>query len=57
MFKIERKIANNFWYEVMLSPFKNLEEVKKYLNKYSKFYPEQQDRNYRITSINYQSQQ
>lgn len=47
MFQVERKMANGDWYEVMLSPFKTLKEVEDYLQKYSKYYPEE-DKVYRV---------
>ena len=49
MFKVERKAQGAEWYEVMLSPFKNFEEVLKYIEHYSKYYPDD-EKNYRITN-------
>ena len=50
MYQVERKTANgNYWYEVMLSPFKTLKEAEEYLNKYSQYYSAK-DRVYRITT-------
>jgi len=52
MFKLERKITNSgVWQEVMLSPFKTREEVKTYHAKYSKYYPDAEDRMYRVTNL------
>lgn len=50
MFKVERKTSNEYWYEVMLSPFTTLDKVEQYLTKYSKAYPQAADRSYRITT-------
>ena len=42
-FKVERVIASTgFAYEVMLSPFKNWEEVVKYIEKYRHYYPKEE---------------
>lgn len=50
-FKVERQISpGGCWYEVMLSPFENKEEVEKYLLKYSIYYPSE-DRHYRVTNL------
>lgn len=49
MYQVERKMANGGWYEVMLSPFKTLQEVDEYLKKYINFYPEE-DKTYRVTN-------
>ena len=51
MFHVERKMSDGDWYEVMLSPFKTLNDVYKYLNKYIQFYPEE-DRVYKIINKN-----
>ena len=52
MYKLERKIASSgVWYETMLSPFKTREEIKTYHSKYSKFYPDEVDRIYRVTNM------
>jgi putative IMPACT (imprinted ancient) family translation regulator len=49
MYKLERKIATSgVFYEVMISPFKTREEVKTYHAKYSKYYPDAEDRIYRV---------
>lgn len=50
MYKVERmssKTPESF-YEVMLSPFKTLEETLEYINKYKQYYPIE-DRIYKIT--------
>lgn len=50
-FKVERQVpSSGYWYEVMLSPFENKEEVEKYLLKYSAYYPSE-DRHYRVTNL------
>lgn len=48
-YNVERRTSDpNGWYQVMLAPFKTLEECLEYIQKYSRCYsPEQQ--NYRIT--------
>ena len=48
MFKIERRSPETKWYEVMLSPFESMSEALKYIERYSKYYPDE-DKNYRIT--------
>lgn len=50
MYKVERKMTNGVWYEVMLSPFKTREEIKDYYKKYSVSYPEN-ERIYRLTNL------
>jgi hypothetical protein len=50
MYKVERKMTNGVWYEVMLSPFKTREEIKEYYKKYSVIYPEN-ERIYRLTNL------
>jgi hypothetical protein len=50
MYKLERKMTNGVWYEVMLSPFKTREEIKHYYEKYSKSYPIE-ERIYRLTNL------
>lgn len=42
--------TSGYWYEVMLSPFKNKQEIKDYYNKYSKIYS-LDERVYRVTDI------
>lgn len=52
MFKLERKNSTSgVWQEVMLSPFKTREEVKEYYLKYSKYYPDEDDRIYKVTNL------
>jgi hypothetical protein len=52
MYKLERKIyTSGVWQEVMLSPFKTREDVKTYHAKYSKYYPDAEDRIYRVTNL------
>jgi hypothetical protein len=52
MYKLERKIiTSGVWSEVMLSPFKTREDVKNYHSKYSKYYPDPEDRIYRVTNL------
>jgi hypothetical protein len=52
MYKLERKNSTSrVWEEVMLSPFKTREEVKVYHAKYSKYYPDAEDRIYRVTNL------
>jgi lipocalin len=50
MYKVERKMTNGVWYEVMLSPFKTRQEVKDYYAKYSKYYSGE-DKIYRVTNL------
>ena len=54
MYKVERIPAINegIPYEVMLSPFNTLSEVKNYIQKYSQYYPKE-ERNYKITELNH----
>ncbi|MEN9445962.1 MAG: hypothetical protein RL728_474 [Bacteroidota bacterium] len=52
MYKLERKNSTSrVWEEVMLSPFKTRDEVKVYHAKYSKYYPDPEDRIYRVTNL------
>lgn len=52
MYKVERKISTSgVWQEVMLSPFNTRDEVKTYHAKYSKYYPDPEDRVYRVTNM------
>jgi hypothetical protein len=52
MYKVERKIATSgVWQEVMLSPFNTRDEVKTYHAKYSRYYPDPEDRVYRVTNM------
>lgn len=52
MYKVERKIATSgVWQEVMLSPFNTRDEVKIYHAKYSRYYPDPEDRVYRVTNL------
>jgi hypothetical protein len=51
MYQVERQTTNNYWYEVMLSPFKTLQEVKDYLNNYHKYYSDPRDKQYRVTLV------
>lgn len=41
--------TSGYWYEVMLSPFKNKKEIKEYYEKYSKYYS-LEERVYRVTN-------
>ena len=52
-YKVERKPARTdaVYYEVMLSPFNSLNEVRQYVEKYQQYYPTE-ERNYKITEIN-----
>lgn len=52
MFKVERKPAQPeaVWYEVMLSPFKTLQDATNYIEKYKQYYPVE-DRIYKITEL------
>lgn len=50
MLKVERKMTNGVWYEVMLSPFQNEEQITAYLEKYSPQYP-LEERAYRVVHI------
>ena len=50
MYKVERRGVKCAWYDVMLSPFKTMDEVKKYYAKYSLYYPVE-ERNYRVTNL------
>ena len=51
MYKVERKPhePKACWYEVMLSPFNTMDEVKNYIKKYSQYYPEE-EQTYRINN-------
>lgn len=51
MYQVQRRTSANYWYDVMLSPFKTLKEVKEYLNKYQQYYPNSEDRCYRVFTI------
>lgn len=52
MFKLERKISTSgVWQEVLLSPFKTRDDVKEYHKKYSKYYPDAEDRVYKVTNL------
>ena len=51
MYQVERQTTAGYWYEVMLSPFKTLQEVEQYLNKYCKYYTDPKDRHYRVTCL------
>jgi hypothetical protein len=47
--KVERRTSDpNGWYEVMLSPFNSAEEAYSYIEKYRKYYPQDQQ-NYRLS--------
>ena len=48
MYQVERQTESGYWYEVMLSPFKTLQEVEKYLNKYQIYY-DKNNNTYRVT--------
>jgi len=49
--KVERfSHPGEFWYEVMLSPFDNFNEVESYINKYGKIY-NLENRQYKITLL------
>jgi hypothetical protein len=50
MFKVERRMTNGVWYEVLLSPFHNEEDVQTYHKKYSPQYP-LEERVYRVVHI------
>lgn len=39
MYKVERKPQEGIPYEVMLSPFNTKDEAECYIEKYSKYYP------------------
>jgi hypothetical protein len=46
--KVERKTSDSCgWYEVMLSPFNNVEDAYNYIETYRNYYPVDQQ-NYRI---------
>jgi hypothetical protein len=48
-FDVERRTSDpKGWYQVMLAPFKTFEECLEYIQKYSQYYPPEQQ-NYRIT--------
>lgn len=50
-FNVERQTApgiDTSWYQVMLAPFKTLDECVEYIQKYSKYYPNEHC-NYKIT--------
>jgi len=52
MYKVERKIVTSgAWQEVMLSPFNTRDEVKAYYTKYSRYYPDPEERIYRVTNL------
>ena len=46
-FKVQRRKANGYWYDVMLSPFASIKECNAYIEKYKHFYPIE-DQVYRI---------
>lgn len=50
MFKLERKINDNAFYEVMLSPFKSHEDIISYRSKYDQYFPSQR-LTYKITNL------
>jgi hypothetical protein len=50
MFKLERKINDNDFYEVMLSPFKSHEKILSYRSKYDRYFPSQK-LTYKITNL------
>lgn len=50
MYKVERRGEKTAWYDVMLSPFKTMAEVKEYHAKYSLYYPVE-ERIYRVTNL------
>ena len=52
MFQVERITSKDpvCFYEVMLSPFKTLQEATNYIEKYKQYYP-LEDRVYKITEI------
>lgn len=50
MYRVERGGVNCAWYDVMLSPFKTMTEVKNYYAKYSLYYPVE-ERIYRVTNL------
>jgi hypothetical protein len=51
MYKLERKESLKCsWYEVMLSPFKKIEDANAYHMKYSKYYPHT-NTTYRLTNL------
>ena len=49
MFKVERTTGVG-WYEVMLSPFKTIQEAMSYIEKYKQYYPVE-DRVYKVTEL------
>lgn len=52
MYKLERKISSSgAWYEVMLSPFKTRDEIREYYKIYSRYYPDPEDKVYRVTNL------
>lgn len=47
VYKVERKTSNDYWYEVMLSPFLRVMDAGAYIKAYEQYYPEE-DRCYRV---------
>lgn len=47
VYKVQRKTSNDYWYDVMLSPFLRVGDAGRYIAKYGKSYPEEQ-RVYRV---------
>ena len=53
MYQVERQTGSGYWYKVMLSPFKTLQEAQNYLNKYQIYY-DNKNNTYRITQQKYE---
>lgn len=47
VYRVERKTASGYWYEVMLSPFLRVMDAGAYIDAYEQYYPEE-DRCYRV---------
>jgi hypothetical protein len=47
VYKVQRKTSNDYWYDVMLSPFLRVGDAGKYIKKYGEGYPDDQ-RVYRV---------
>lgn len=52
MYKLERQISTSgVWYETLCSPFKTREEAVSNFKKLINYYPDKEDRFFRITNL------
>lgn len=47
VYRVERRTASGYWYEVMLSPFLRVMDAGAYIDAYEQYYPEE-DQAYRV---------